>query len=333
MMMTSAKQQTTLGIEPEQSAFDIPLPLTEKYRPAEIDGFLNCIDAKATVKDLLARPRFGALFFVGPPGTGKTSMGLALARELGAGLIHVASQSLKVATVESLWEKVQYYPGTRSPWWIVLCDEIDTGSREAQIALLSKLDSTAALRPTFGGGCEQGKLPNVIFVFTSNGGGEDGTRPPANLEPRFLSRCKRLPFRAVREGLAEYLSDIWRAEANGAAEPDFQAIADEAAGNVRDALQSLEIALTRAASEPALKVEARVHAVRSDLRTDRERIESATRRAEPVCTRVQKTEPKAEPEPAAAPSGAFPCLYKDGGTCFHITCSKAAAKRMKYGRA
>src|SRR5713101_1875043 len=175
-----------------QSELSFPVSLVERYRPHEIDGFIGLPKPKAIFKALLAKPRACALLLVGPPGVGKTTLALAFARELKAGLIHVPSQGLTVEAVESTWERIHYYPESGG-FWVVLCDEADKMTRQAQIALLSKLDSAATLRPQFGGGAQAGKPLPVIWVFTANGTGLFGTDVPDAFEKRFLSRCLLVP--------------------------------------------------------------------------------------------------------------------------------------------
>jgi len=74
----------------------------------------------ATREGLIRSPRPWALLLVGPPGTGKTSMALALSEDLPATLSHVTSQKCDVATLDKLAEKFIYYPAEAtggSPSW------------------------------------------------------------------------------------------------------------------------------------------------------------------------------------------------------------------------
>ena len=108
---------------------------------------------------------------------------------------------------------------------LVLVDEADQMSSAAQVALLSKLDSTAF-------------PPNTVFVFTCNA--------VDRLEARFLSRCKVLEFSTY--GLAgdatALLARVWQQEApQGAETPNFARFVKEANNNVREALQRLETEL------------------------------------------------------------------------------------------
>lgn len=168
-----------------------------------------------------------AFLFVGPSGTGKTSLALALADELQAELIHIPSQHCTVAELEEALRMTQYVPMQGKTFWLVLCDEADQMTEKAQLALLSKLDSTA--RP-----------PKTIFVFTCNG--------TDTLEKRFLSRCMNVEFSSygMRTELAEFLRKVWERETGKESELDFERLAKNSCNNVRDALQQIQIEILAA---------------------------------------------------------------------------------------
>ena len=65
------------------------------------------------------------------------------------------------------------------------------------------------------------------------------------LEKRFLSRCKVLEFDAssVNGDLLAMMRRIWQREAPDAPLPDFALIENDARGNIRDALNKLEVEL------------------------------------------------------------------------------------------
>ena len=179
-------------------------------------------------------------------------MALALARQLNAGLIHLASARLTVDAVAETLEHIQYYP-PNGEYWVIVADEADRMSYQAQLALLSPLDCTATLRPKFGGGFEQGAPLKVIWIFTCNGQGENGTEPPDTFEKRFLSRCLPIPFDAhkLNGDLTAFLAKIWQSETSAPA-PDLEAIANSAWHSVRYSLQALELELLAA---PPVKTE------------------------------------------------------------------------------
>lgn len=77
----------------ELSGFAFPQPLAEKYRPRKIEDFAGLEKVKRIVSKLAANPFPSAWLFVGPSGTGKTTMALALAEAIPAELHHITSQN------------------------------------------------------------------------------------------------------------------------------------------------------------------------------------------------------------------------------------------------
>lgn len=205
-----------------QAGLDFPQPLSEKYRPRKISEFIGLAKEKKILTRFCQRPTDSAFLFVGRSGTGKTSIALALAEELRAELIHIPSQHCTVAELDEALRMTQYVPMQGKTFWLVLVDEADQMTDKAQLALLSRLDSTA--RPK-----------NTIFVFTCN----DTER----LEKRFLSRCMVLEFSnyGMRSELSHLLCEIWEKETGKARDVDFERIAKDATNNVRDALMRLEL--------------------------------------------------------------------------------------------
>lgn len=200
-----------------------PMPLAEKYRPRAVADFAGLDKAKRILSKFAANPYQSAWIFIGPPGTGKTTMALALAEMLGAEVHHIPSQQCNVANVEDVIRQCWYVP-ISGGFHLVLVDEADRMSNAAQLHFLSKLDATAF-------------PPLTIFVFTCNT--TDG------LEARFLSRTRQIEFSSY--GLAaeatRLLESIWQREANGAPTPNFSRIVKESSNNIRDALMCIETEL------------------------------------------------------------------------------------------
>lgn len=205
-----------------QASLVFPQSLADKYRPLRITEFIGLEKPRKILSKLAANPYPSAWLFVGPSGTGKTSLALALAAEINAELIHIPSQHCTVSELEESLRLTMYVPMAGKRFWLVLIDESDQMSDKAQLALLSKLDAT-------------GMRDNCIFVFTCN----DTTR----LEARFLSRCKVLEFSSygLNGELIALLRKVWQAEANGAPLPNLERLCKGIGNNVREALQRLEI--------------------------------------------------------------------------------------------
>jgi replication-associated recombination protein RarA len=213
----------TLFTDP-QPCFAFPQSLTEKYRPRSIDGFVGLEKPRKILSKLVSNPFPSAWLFVGPSGTGKTTMGLALAESIPAELHHIPSQDCNLENIERTRKTCQYVPQLGKKVHLVLVDEADRMTPAAQHSLLSKLDATNF-------------PPNTIFVFTCNS--TDG------LEPRFLSRCHVVEFSSygMSTGLVSLLESVWTAESGSDARPNFARIVKESNNNAREALMRLETEL------------------------------------------------------------------------------------------
>ncbi len=204
--------------------------LVEKYRPRTIDGFVGMERAVSVFKSLIEQPYESAWLLVGPSGLGKTTMALAFVEQIAGELHHIPSRNCTLETVEETCQRCHYVP-FGGGWHVLIIDEADQMTRPAQLAFLSKLDTTAA-------------PPNTIFIFTANA--------TNLLEDRFLSRVRTVKFstEGILEPAAALLATIWRAESPpGRIAPDFRAIVREAKFNVRQAIMDLEMELL-APSDP-----------------------------------------------------------------------------------
>jgi DNA polymerase III gamma/tau subunit len=204
-----------------QTQLDYPQALTAKYQPQTFAEFVGLEKPKKILSKFAAKPYANSFLFVGPSGTGKTTMALALAKQLQGEVIHIPSQHCTVADVEDAIRRCWYVPMTPGGFHVVLVDEADQMTDKAQLLFLSKLDATA--RP-----------PQTIFIFTCN--------DAANLEPRFLSRCLRVEFSnyGLASDAAHFLERIWQQEAPNAEHPNFDKIIKDSRNNLREALTRLE---------------------------------------------------------------------------------------------
>lgn len=208
--------------------FDFPEPLSDKYRPRRIAEFAGLAEPKKILSGFASNPRNCGFLFVGPAGTGKTSMGMALASEIAGFMHHIPAQKCTVDAVERTAFSCHYCPPPGFKRHVILIDEADLMSLAAQNAILSYLDGTNT-------------IPDTVWVFTCN----DTER----LAPRFLSRNRVLNFStyAIQAEAAELLEIVWTREASPEIpRPNFARIIKDATGNIREALANLETRLDAA---------------------------------------------------------------------------------------
>lgn len=204
-----------------QPGFEFPESLSEKYRPRTIAEFAGLEKPKRIMSKLLAEPKISNWLFIGPSGTGKTTMALAFAESLPAELHHIPSQECNLANVERVRHTCQYVPRTGCRMHVVLIDEADQMTEAAQISLLSKLDAT-------------NPAPNTIWIATCNS--------TERLERRFLSRFHEVEFKSygMSSDATTLLQRVWNAEAPGVTPPNLARIVKDSNNNVREALMRLE---------------------------------------------------------------------------------------------
>src|ERR1700681_4282842 len=94
-----------------QTAMVFPASLSEKYRPHTLGEFVGLEKPKKVLAKFADAPFPNAAFlFVGPSGTGKTSMALALCEAINGELHHIPSQKCTVETVEAIVRQCHYVP-------------------------------------------------------------------------------------------------------------------------------------------------------------------------------------------------------------------------------
>lgn len=198
--------------------------LTEDFQPQTIAEFCGLEKHKRILTNLAKAPKPCGLLFQGGPGTGKTSMAYAFARQINAEIHHIGSQEANIDAIKAVVNMCHYVP-LKGGWHVVIMDEADKMSPAAQLYLLSKLDGTEP-------------CPQTIWIFTCNA--IDG------LQDRFLSRMVQLPkFNAYGAGddVRALLARIWKTRTDNVPEPDYS---KAQTSNVREALQWLEVELLAA---------------------------------------------------------------------------------------
>ena len=204
----------------------------EKYRPKLLDEVVNQKEAVNGIKALLRTPStIPHLLLAGPPGTGKSTVALCIARELmGEGFRKLvlelnASDERGIGVVrERIKGFSQIIQSTPSgvQFGLVILDESDEMTKDAQTALRRIMETSS-------------RTCRFILICNYQSG---------IIEP-IQSRCSVFRFRQLEEAEAvKYLTRICTAEKVQAEPAAVMRIYDLSGGDLRRATNYLQVAAT-----------------------------------------------------------------------------------------
>ena len=118
------------------------LPWIEKYRPESLDDVVSQNNIIETLEKFIESGELPHLLFYGPPGSGKTSAILAIARKIygtNLGFMVLELNASDTRGIEDVRTQIKNFAGTRnffnSGTKLVILDEADNMTKEAQSAL------------------------------------------------------------------------------------------------------------------------------------------------------------------------------------------------------
>lgn len=141
----SADDQNELFREPEPVpgaglSDDPGRPLAIRMRPrrlSEVVGQDHILGPGSLLARLVAQNRFGSLLFYGPPGSGKTSIAEAIARETSSRFVRVNAVMSNVAELREVLGAARRMPGSRT---ILFIDELHRFNKTQQDLLLPDVE-------------------------------------------------------------------------------------------------------------------------------------------------------------------------------------------------
>jgi replication factor C small subunit len=199
----------------------------EKYRPKTLDDMVNQKEIVERLKSFVKSRNVPHCIFAGPPGTGKTTAALCLARDLYGDAYREHIMELNASDergIDVVRETVKTFARVRSigeiPFKIMILDEADNMTSDAQQALRRTMERyTETCR----------------FILCANYSGKI-------IEP-IQSRCA--PFRFTflpREEQDKYLKHIAEKEGVKLLKDGLEAIFEVCGGDLRKAINTLQAA-------------------------------------------------------------------------------------------
>ncbi|MDH7477171.1 MAG: replication factor C small subunit [Candidatus Bathyarchaeota archaeon] len=199
----------------------------EKYRPKTLDDMVNQKEIVERLKSFVKSRNVPHCIFAGPPGTGKTTAALCLARDLYGDAYREHIMELNASDergIDVVRETVKTFARVRSigeiPFKIMILDEADNMTSDAQQALRRTMERyTETCR----------------FILCANYSGKI-------IEP-IQSRCA--PFRFTflpREEQDKYLKHIAEKEGVKLLKDGLEAIFEVCGGDLRKAINTMQAA-------------------------------------------------------------------------------------------
>ena len=273
--------------EPSGGASDAPAgqpahvakPLAARLRPrslAEVVGQEHILRPGSLLPRLVAQNSFGSLLFYGPPGSGKTSIAEAIARETRSRFVRVNAVMSNVAELREILSAARRRPGEGT---ILFIDELHRFNKAQQDLLLPDI--------------EEGNI-RLIGATTHNPGFY--VIPPL-LSRSHLFRLEPLEVDAIVGVLKTALADEQRGLGARRCSAEERILADLARmceGDLRRALNALEVLVLSLPEASAISTaELEVFARERRIRYDATRTSTTTRsppssRAAAAATRMRR---------------------------------------------
>lgn len=206
-------------------------PLASRLRPLRLDdvvGQRHLLGADGPLRRLVDADRLTSVIFWGPPGTGKTTLAKLVASASSKEFVQLSAVNASVKDVREVISKAEERLGALGRGTILFLDEVHRFNKAQQDALLPSVES--------------GVL-TLIGATTEN--------PFFEVNPPLRSRSTLFRLEALTEDdLIELIDRGLQIEGATASDEAKAYLASRAAGDGRQVLTTLEVAVALAGSRP-----------------------------------------------------------------------------------
>ncbi|MCY3961230.1 MAG: replication-associated recombination protein A [bacterium] len=206
-------------------------PLADRLRPRSLDelvGQEHLLGRGKPLRSLIESDRLSSAILWGPPGTGKTTIARLVAGTTAQAYVQLSAVAASVKDVREVMASARDRLGQHNQGTILFLDEVHRFNRAQQDALLPAVESG---------------LITLIGATTEN--------PYFEVNPPLRSRSTLFRLEPLdTDALGELLHRGLRAEGAEADDDALDHLATQAAGDGRQALTSLEVAVALASARP-----------------------------------------------------------------------------------